>query len=344
MSTDSAANDAEFLIDLAESMLTARAVQMVAELGIADLFSSVDGAALPVDELARRTSTDPAVLGMVLRLLSAHGIFAEPNDNEFALAPRGQALRSDHPLSARGMIRHHGFNYHLVDRLDLALRTGEAVFTEVHGKPLFDLLQADEERAQVFDDAMGDLSRLETDAVLANYDFRPYQRIVDVGGGNGTLLASVVSSHPVATGVVFDLPRLAPAAEQVLAKSLVGDRIAFVGGDFFESTPPEGDLLVLKSILHDWPDAQVVQILRACRRALRPGGRIVLFERMLTRDPSPSRTKNWDLLLFLILGGRERTENDFRRLLAEADLELHSTLAMHDTLFALEAVATGTNR
>lgn len=288
MSTDGTANDAEFMIDLAESMLSARALQMVAELGLADLFGSVPGGTLPLEKLAVLTSTDPVVLGMVLRLLCAQGIFTEPNADEFALTPRGQVLRSGHRFSARAMVRHHGFNYHLVDRLDLALRTGQPVFTEVHGRPMFELLQANEERGQVFDDAMGDLSRLETDAVLANYDFTPYQRIVDVGGGNGTLLASVITKHPVATGVIFDLPRLAPAAEQVLAQSPAGGRLAFVAGDFFESTPPEGDLLVLKSIVHDWPDAQVVQILRACRRALRPGGKIVLFERLLTGDPAPA--------------------------------------------------------
>lgn len=339
MSVGEAARDAESVIDLAEAMLSARAVQAVAELGVADLLGARRHRARPLVELAEETSSSPVVLGMVLRLLCAQGLFTEPASDVFALAPRGQVLRSDHPLSVRAMVRHHGFNFHLVDRLDLALRTGRPVFEEVEGKTMFDFLRANRERSAVFDAAMGDLSRLETDAVLENYDFTPYRRIVDVGGGNGTFLAAVLDGHSNASGVVLDQAHLAPVAEKVFARSCATDRLSFVDGDFLGQPPPAGDLLLLKSIVHDWPDEQAVSILRGCRRALMPGGRLVLFERLLTDDSGPSRTRNWDLLIFLILGGRERTEADLGRLLVAAGLEPVGSIRMHDTLFAVEAVA-----
>jgi SAM-dependent methyltransferase len=334
-SSSASDRDVYQLLDLAEAMVPSRALQVAADIGIADLFS---GAARPVAELAAETSTNPRVLRSMLRLLAGQGVFVETAEGEFALTPRGELLRSDHPRSLRAFIRDYGYDFHSVLFLDHSLRTGEPAFPHIHGESYFDFHRTHPDRGAVFDAAMADLSRVESAAITSAYDFSGYRRIVDVGGGDGTLLSAVLATYPAATGVVFDQPHVTGRAEQLREKTGLGDRLAVIAGDFFDEVVPGGDLYLMKSIIHDWPDEQAVQILRSCRRAMPPHGRLVLFEHMLVSDNDPSQTKTWDLLLFLLLGGHERTREDFGKLFAASGFRLDRTVKTGSVLYAVEAV------
>lgn len=329
------AEDAREILDLTEVTVASRALQVVAELGIADTFGDMPRS---VAEIAEETSTDPAVLHSVLRLLSGYGIFTESRPDRFALTRRGELLRTNHPRSMRSIVRLYHFCQPIVGEIEHSLRYGEPAAEKVLGEPLFEYLRAHPESGAVFDSAMAELSRSQSAAIVDAYDFSGFRRIVDVGGGNGTLLATILRNHPEATGVLLDRPHVTRHAEQVRAAAGLQGRMEIVAGDFFEKVPEHGDFYILKSTLHDWPDDQAVRILRTCRRAIPPHGRLVLFERLQKADNRPSQAKTMDLLMFLVHGGRERTQQDFERLFVDSGFRLSQVVQAGTALYAVEAV------
>ncbi|MCA1846986.1 MAG: methyltransferase domain-containing protein, partial [Actinobacteria bacterium] len=163
------------------------------------------------------------------------------------------------------------------------------------------------------------------------------RNVVDVGGAHGVLLSAVLRANPAARGVLFDLPHVIATAREAIAATGVGDRCEFLSGNFFEAVPEGADLHLLKQIVHDWDDERAAQLLRNCHRALAPGGKLLLVEMLIPADDRPAPSKGMDLNMLVLLGGRERTEEELGDLLASAGFHLERVIPTHSPFSVIEA-------
>ena len=283
--------------------LRTRALALVAELGVADALLEEPRS---VEELAAGSGADPDVLHRLLRALASDGIFAEVEPRVFANTEASVTLTEDGWDAFARLFG--GAWLQAVAALDA---TGEASFPRVHGDEFWSWLGSHPEERNAFDRAMeqGWQGRIER---LDSVGFRGDETVVDVGGGNGSLLRALLDRHPGLRGVVLDLP------ETVRDEASFPDRLTFVEGSFFDRVPP-GDVHVLSTILHDWDDASALRVLRTVRASA--GERLVLIESIVEPGNDPSGAKWLDLLMLVIAGGRERTEEQWRALLAESGWE-----------------------
>lgn len=312
------------LISLINSVWMSRAVFVAAELRIADVLA---GGPKSVDELARATDCDAPSLHRFMRALVSLALCKEREDGSFGLAPLGVFLRADAPDSVRSWALWSGrYLWPLWGSLLQSVTTGRSARSLVAGIDGFDDLEQDEEAAAVFNRAMLELTRLVARQVTHAYDFAEMRRIVDVGGGHGVLLAAILKAYPDAHGVLYELPHAIEGARAHLASAGLASRCELVAGSFFESVPLGADAYLLKSVVHDWDDEQSVTILRSCRRAIPPDGKLLLVERIMPqRFESSSRHRLFarlELSRFVGHGGRERTEAEFRNLLNLAGFTL----------------------
>ncbi len=299
--------------------IVSQAIYAIGQLGVADLLA--DGP-LTVEELAAATSVDADALQRFLRALAAEDMFVEEPAGTFALTRLGGLMRSDAP----GSLRH--FSALMAEEAYVAwsealhsLRTGKPAFEEVYGKPHFEWLADHPEASEKFNRAQAGLVTLRLLPLLE----RPWEDIgtvVDVGGGNGVLLTELLGRNEHLEGIVFDLPHVVAEAEQTLAEGGVADRATCVGGDFFDRIPAGRDVYVLAQILHDWSDDEAVAILKRCRDAIPDGGRLLIVEHVVPAGNAPHPAKLLDLHMLVLLGGRERTENQWAELLTSGGFEL----------------------
>ena len=301
-----------------------RAIHVAAKLGIADLLA--DGPR-GHDELAKATGTHADSLRRVLRLLAGAGVFVEEEDGKFALTPIGACLRSGVPGSMRAAaLLFGGITQQAWGDLLYSVETSEPAFRRVFGKDPFDYMAEHPDEAANFDAAMADFTKHIAIAVAAAYDFSPFRRIVDVGGGNGALLAGILAANPTLTGVVFDLPDVAARATAQIRELGLADRCEIVGGDFFEEVPSGGDAYLLKHVIHDWNDDRATAILRTCRRAMGAEAKLLIVEgvyppRIDQSDESRGAAAN-DVNMLVCTGGRQRSEAEFRSLYEAAGFRL----------------------
>lgn len=295
-----------------------QAIHVAAELGIADLLT--DGSKT-VEELAERTNVHSNALYRVLRALGSVGIFAEDEQRRFSLTPIAECLRSDTVDSLRpfGVMMGAEF-YQSWGHLLYSVRTGKPGFDERYGASFFEYMIENPERHAIYDDAMMIHGIAETEPMLDAYDFSAFQTVADVGGGNGRMLAAILRRHPSIEGILFDLPAVADRSRCVISELGLSDRCQIVGGDFFTSVPA-ADAYVLRHIVHDWDDAAAAAILRNCRQAMNPGGKILVIETVIPPLNEPCFGK-WLDLMMLIVGGRERTEEQYRHLFSQAGLRV----------------------
>lgn len=297
-----------------------RALYVVTQLGIADLMK--DGAK-SADKLAAATRTNADALFRVLRALASVGVFAEVGPREFALTPVSDALRSDVPGSARSLVLMLAGDMHwsVYKELGYSVRTGQPAFDHVFGKELWDYLSEHPEISTVVDQAMTTGALMMGPVIAEAYDFSKFQTIIDVGGGTGQLMAAILRRHSQPRGIVFDLPH---AIEHARAASLLPNgRGDLISGSFFEVIPPGADAYLMKSVIHDWPDDKARVILQKCHAAMSGTGTLLLIEGVVTSDASSDRLKSGDLEMLVMQNGRERTEDEFRRLLASAGFQLN---------------------
>jgi hypothetical protein len=317
-----------------------RAVYVAAELGVADLLA--DGA-LSAGELARRTGTHEQSLYRVLRLLAALGVFDEDEPGAFRLTIIGDRLRTGAPaglrswatfLDAIGAIR--GFE-HILE----TVRTGRPGFDVASGTQLFESLKRDPDAAGAFDAAMSERTAAFASSVAAGYDFSDTRTVVDVGGGQGTLLVELLRHHSHLGGVVFEVPEVAARAAAALAETDLADRCEVVAGDFFSGVPEGADCYVLANVLHDWNDTDCTSILGNCRRAMARHGKLLIVERrVLGRDADPVPTLLSDINMLVITGGRERTDREYEQLLDAAGLRLGAIRSAAFPYCVIEGLST----
>jgi hypothetical protein len=327
----------EQLRRLANGYQVSQAIHVAATLGIADLLA--DGPRSS-DELAARTDTDPRALYRLLRALAAVGVFHEERDRRFALTELGDCLRFDAPDGIAGWARFAGGPSHWRAWGELlhTVRTGDNAFRYAHGTDVWTYRAQRPDESAIFDGAMMALTRSSNRALVEAYDFGRFATIVDVGGGNGALLALLLERHPALRGVVFDQPHVVAGAADVVGAAGVADRCRVVGGSFFEEVPAGGDAYVLKAVIHDWEDEESLAILGTCRAAMADDATLLMIERVLGPPNTDLATKLSDLNMLVAPGGRERTEDEFESLLATADFRLVGVTPTAAGLSVLESV------
>ncbi|MGI5454170.1 methyltransferase [Streptomyces sp. CA-249302] len=333
MTTDSRGS-AAFLIDESLGFLFPAALRAAAAVGVADHLA--DGPRSP-RELAAATGTDARNLHRVLRLLATRGVFEEDGEGRFGLTAAGDALRTDAPFSVRSAVLMNTDRTMWWPAAEMArcLTEGTSAFEGIFGVPFFDHFARDEETAAVFHNGMAAMSDPENEPVAAACELPATGTVVDVGGGHGGLLLEVLRRHPGLKGVLYDQPHVL-AGHRLDTDDTTG-RWSLAEGDFFTGAPA-GDAYLLKRILHDWEDDRCVTILDHCRRAMAPGGRILVVDAVVPRDNAPHQAKTLDLLLMASLVGRERTEADFTDLFTAAGLRLTHVLPTPTVLSVVEAV------
>jgi SAM-dependent methyltransferase len=299
-----------------------RALYHAAELGIADLLRP---GPLSLDELAARTGSNPDALYRMLRALAAIEVFVEEPGKVFGNSELSECLRSDVEGSLGPMARWLGdiSGWTAWGRFDHSVRTGEPSFDAVFGADCFSWMQSHPRSLQVFQAAMSGYSALTGKAVADAYDFSSIGRLLDVGGGHGTFLSLLLQRNPKLTGILFDRPEVIEQAAATFERASQASRVRLLAGDFLESVPDGADAIVLKHIIHDWDDDSCARLLAHCRRALPRGGRVLLIESVLSDAPEGAFTKFLDLEMLVVTpGGRERSAEEFERLLSRAGFDL----------------------
>jgi len=322
------------LIQMLDGFKVSQAIAAGARLDIPDLLK--DGPKRS-DELAQRTGTQPTSLYRLLRTLSAAGILSENPGRQFSLTPLGELLRSNVPGSLHAMASHistRGFWQRwgdLLERVRMGPIAAETVFV--------DRWQEDPEAAAIFNKWMTESSTRRAAAVLEGYDFAAIGTLVDVGGGQGQLLASILKVYPAMHGILFDLPHVIVGAEALLAAAGVADRCVRIGGSFFQSVPGGGDAYLLSVVIHDWDDERATSILKNCRAVMEKSSRLLLIERVVpTNSTPPLETLLADLNMLIGPGGMERTESEFASVLSAAGFRLTRIVALEPPFNVVEGV------
>ncbi|GHE89645.1 methyltransferase [Amycolatopsis deserti] len=308
------------LIRIARAHQLARALSVAAELGVADLLR--DGPR-STGELAATTRTHAPSLYRLLRALASLGIFHEDAGQRFGLTAMGEYLRRDHPLSVDPLARMLGSDYQwrVWGELSHSVRTGEVATVHALGTGMWDYFRQHPRDQEIFDAAMRTVSRGDHGGILEVHDFSRYRVVADVGGGSGALLADVLTTNPSVRGILLDQPQVTAGADALLRACGVADRVRVVPGDFFDSVPEGADAYLLAHILHDWPDDDAGRILRCVRAAMHPEARLLVVDAVLGPPNEDPAGKFLDLMMLVFAGGRERTEPEWRALLAGAGFE-----------------------
>jgi SAM-dependent methyltransferase len=339
MTTDSAMPPGQQLYRMAIGHYTSRALHLFAKLAIADLLAEGQRS---VKDLAAASDTHEPSLRRVLRLLASAGVVEELANGDFQLTALGEPLRSGPGSSRSSVMLFAGVGIQDAWKdLEYCVRTGQPAFRKYSAEA--DAFSSmDEEQRQVFDEAMAAFTLQAGFAVGAAYDFSPFASIVDVGGGNGALLKGILETHPGLRGVVFDRPPVIEGARAAIATAGLQKRCRAVGGDFFESVPAGADAYILKHVVHDWDDEQAAAILRNCREAMAPDGKLLIAEGLYPERIDQSVTARGaaanDVNMLVVTGGRQRSESEFKSLYEAAGFTLTRILPTPAGLSLIEGV------
>jgi O-methyltransferase domain/Dimerisation domain len=334
------AQDADPHAHMRQLIMGFRATQFVyvaAKLGLADELASGprDAAAL-----AAAVGAAPEPLYRLMRALASIGVFKERPDRTFALTALSHRLRSDVPGSLKSTAVLYGdpVFWHAYGQMLHSVQTGETAFERAHGEPMYAHLATHPAAASLFHEAMSGFSEQEITAILNAYDFSSFATVVDVGGGQGALVAALLKAYPHLRGVVLDREDVTEGAERLLAQAGLTERASFVAGDFFESVPRGGSAYLLKSVIHNWDDGGAQKILRNCRQAMPASARLIVIERVIPAADVPSEAKLFDINMLVTVGGLERTEDEHRKLLEQSGFELTRFVPTTSPLSLIEGV------
>lgn len=331
------------LFQFATGYLLSKAIYIAAKVSIADHIAASGAAERSTAELARLTDSNEDALYRILRALATVGIFRETQPRSFALTPMADLLRSDHPAQQRAAVLMIGdTHYRAWADVDHSVRTGQPAFDKVFGQPLFEYLSERPEEAKLFDAAMTGIHGGETQPMIAATDFGAYETLIDIGGGNASVLIEILRAAPSTRGVVFDLPHVVGRTEQILRNADLAGRCKTAGGSFFESVPAAGprDAYILRHIIHDWDDTRAITILQNCRRTAAPGAKILVVESVIPEGNEPHPGKWLDLVMLVSPAGRERTAAEYQALFAKAGLALSRIIPTHSPVSIIEGTVS----
>jgi SAM-dependent methyltransferase len=311
-------------------------VYAAARLGLADQLATEPKSAA---ELAGPMRMHAPSLHRLMRTLAGLGILTERDAQRFALTSLGEALKTGAPGSARAtLIAFGGTFWHGWEEILYSLETGHSGFDKAHGMPLFEYLSQHPADASYFNEAMVGFHGNEPPAVAEAYDFSRFKNVVDIGGGTGNLLATILSRHAGPRGVLFDRPHVVLEAPSLLKARGVADRVMIKAGDFFETVPAGGDAYLLSHVIHDWNEDRCLTILGHCRKAIKPDGRLLIVEMVLPAGDTPHPGKVLDIVMLVFPGGQERTEAEYASLLGKAGFTLSRVVPTASAVSVVEAI------
>jgi hypothetical protein len=325
------------MLQMLNSFLMVQGLHVVAALAIADHLADVSRSA---DDLANVTGAHRESLYRLLRMLTGAGVFREEPNERFALTALGETLRSDGPHSVRDWALYLGAPalWEAWGRLRDSVMTGQPVFALAHGMPMMDYRARHPELAAPFDRWMTRQSDQHNAAIVAAYDFLPFRTVGDIGGGQGSTLASILRANPSLRGILLDLPHVVADPAPLEAAGVL-DRCDIVGGDMLQGVPGGADAYLIKRVLMDWGDEQAARVLTNCADALPDDGKVLVVEMVMPPGNDPSPAKSFDLLMLLAHeGGRVRTEAEFHTLFAAAGLRLARVIGTASPNSILEGV------
>jgi hypothetical protein len=323
----------QHVFQLMTGHIVSTAVNIAAQLGIADRLASGPRSAA---DLARDCGVNEDALYRVLRALASVGVFEETSPRQFSLTPAGAALQEG-PVRSMALWIASQFHLRVYANAMHSVRTGESAVPVTVGKGVFEHFADDPQLSTLFNDAMTGFSAAVMPAILEAYDFAGITTLVDVAGGHGAVLASVLQKYPSMKGILFDLEHVVEGAKPRIASLGFADRVTTASGDFFKGVPAGGDAYIMKHIIHDWDDEKATIILKNIRAVLPKAGRVILLESVIPAGNEPEMGKIIDLEMLVMPGGRERTEAEFRTLFAAAGFELTRIVRTQSALSVVEA-------
>ncbi len=328
------------LQQLIQGFQVTQCIYVAVKLGIPDLLK--DGPR-NCEELAQATTTHAPALYRLLRLLTAVGILTGGDARTFTLTPLGSYLQTGVAGSLRHTVLAYGETamWQVWGALLHSVETGEPSYEDVFGLLNWEYRARHPEAGTLFDQFMTEWTAMIAPSVATTYDFSAIDTLVDVGGGHGQLLASLLQTHPTLHGVLFDLPHVVKGAPPLLAGTGVSERCEIVGGDVFIAVPAGYETYLLSRVIHDWDDECAIAILTRCHQAMKPQGHVLLVERVIPSDkiPEPLVLQS-DLHMLVATGGKERTEAEYRTLLSAAGFELSRIIPVLAPYNLIEAVRT----
>jgi hypothetical protein len=310
-----------------------QALYVVAELGVA---TALLQGPRRVDDLAVSVGANADALERLIRFLAPLGVF-RTSGPEVQVTALGRTL-ADGPADsmrelARYLMRTH---YAPFSSLLHTVRTGDVAATEYLGQPFFDWINATPALAELQNAAMADFTTSGRADLLDRLEFPSGDTLADIGGADGTVLAEILRRLPGRRGIVFDKPSVVATATAKLAAAGLADRATAVAGDFLQSVP-HADVYVLSAVLHDWDDPTVLRILNAIKDAAGQSAQLLLFELVVPEDDAPHSAKIIDFTMMTMLGGRERTESQWRRLLGKGGFTVSRVTSGSGMYCAIEA-------
>jgi hypothetical protein len=311
-------------------------VSVMAKLGIPD---HLEAGPKTAEELSGPVGANADSLYRFLRAAASVGLTAEGADGKFSQTPMSDVLRSNAQPSLRGFAIMGGLEVisRTWDHLEYSVRTGKPAVEDVYGKPIFQYLHEHPEAAQIFNEGMTAISTIDSPPVADAYSFEGIHSLVDVAGGHGLLLATILQRNPQMKGALYEIPSVIEGAHQGPLAPVM-DRCTLLTGDMFTSMPAGYDAYIMKHIIHDWPDDVCVKILTGCRKGVNAGGKLLVADSVIKPGNDPDFGKILDLEMLLLPGGRERTEQQFRDLFAASGWRLNRIVPTHSPVSIVEGV------
>lgn len=323
------------LMQIFSGFMVSGAVSALARLGVPD---HLDSGPLSAEELAPKVGAQPEPLFRLMRATASVGVLAEGPDGKFSQTPMSAALRSG-PGNLRGWAIFTSQEMHMRgwEQLEYCVRTGKQMAEKVYGKPIFEVMHDKPEVGAIFNQAMTDVSTLDSPAVAAADVFEGIHSIVDVAGGHGLLLATILQRHPHMKGTLYEIPSVIEGAKTGPLKPVM-DRCTLASGDMFTSVPGGADAYIMKHIIHDWADELSVKILKSCRHGVNAGGKLLVVDDVIHPGNDFEPGKFLDLEMLIFPGGKERTEPQFRDLFAASGWRLNRVIPTRAGISIVEGV------
>lgn len=324
------------VMQLLSASYIAGAVSCLAQMGIPDL---VEAGPKSAKELASQIGADPEALHRLMRATASVGVLSEGPDGKFSETPMSAVLRSNGKPSLRAVAMMGGREWHGRgwSRLEYCVRTGKQAMEQIYGAPIFEYFKQHPDEGQIFNDAMTSISAGDSPAVVDAYSFEGIHSIVDVGGGHGLLLATIMARNPQMKGTLYDEPHVIEGAKNGPLKPVM-ERCTIAFGDMFSSVPAGADAYIMKHIIHDWPDELCVKILKSCRKGVNPGGKLLVVDDVIQPGNDFYAGKLLDLQMLIFPGGKERTEKQFRELFAAGGWKLSRVVPTATPICIVEGI------
>jgi len=325
------------LVQMGNAYWVSRVVYAAAKLDLADHLADRPKSA---GELAGPTGTDETSLYRLMRTLASLGILSEDANHRFSLTSLGEALKTGAPGSARSALLTFGgdLRWRSWGEILYCLETGKTGVEKAFGMNGWEYLDQHSQERSWFEETMIAFHGHEPTAVAAAYDFSGFRTVVDIGGGTGSLLATILDHYPGLRGVLFELPDVVSEASALIQTRGLTDRVTVEAGDFFESVPSGGEAYLLSHVIHDWNDDKCLTILGNCRKAMDPSGRLLIIEMVLPEGNIPHLGKLADMEMLVMSGGEERTEQQYSILLDKAGFRLTNVVPTESESHVVEAI------